>query len=70
MEEFVLVAVSSGGELHWKLWGEVHRNHGWLGVAMEWGHLKWLGLERGWNTGGLSETLLLERDRNLLRLVL
>jgi hypothetical protein len=40
MEEFILVAVASGGKLHWKLWGEVHRNHGWLGVAMEWGHLK------------------------------
>jgi hypothetical protein len=40
MEEFILVAVASGGELHWKLWWKIHRNHGWLGVAMEWGHLK------------------------------
>jgi hypothetical protein len=41
MEEFVLVAVASGRELHRKLWREIHRRrHGWLGVAMEWGHLK------------------------------
>jgi hypothetical protein len=40
MEEFILVAVASGGELHWKLWWKIHRKHGWLGVAMEWGHLK------------------------------
>jgi hypothetical protein len=40
MEEFVLVAVASGRELHRKLWREILRNRGRLGVAMEWGHLK------------------------------
>jgi hypothetical protein len=40
MEEFILVAVASEGELHWKLWGKIHRKHGWLGVAMKWGHFK------------------------------
>jgi hypothetical protein len=24
-----LVAVASVGKLHWKFWGEIHRNHGW-----------------------------------------
>jgi hypothetical protein len=40
MEEFALEPVTSGRELHGKLLGEVHWKHGWLGVAMEWGHLK------------------------------
>jgi hypothetical protein len=40
MKEFALGAVASVGKLHWKLWGEIHRNPGWWGVAMEWGHFK------------------------------
>jgi hypothetical protein len=38
MEEIILEAVASGGELHWKLWREIHRKHGWMGVAIEWDH--------------------------------
>jgi hypothetical protein len=40
MEEFILIAVASGGKLHWKLWWEIYWKHGWLGVAMEWVHFK------------------------------